>query len=153
MQRVELLQEGVVGLLRALERYDVRHEAPFWAYAAFWVRQAMQQLVAELTRPAVLSDRALRQLARIKDAQQRALQESGRQPRRAELVARTGLTGDQVDSLLAVEASPGPSTSRSSPRAERRYPNPKRSEASPSSAPEARSRTRARSRTAEISPP
>jgi RNA polymerase primary sigma factor len=66
----------------------------------------MQQLVAELTRPAVLSDRALRQLARIKDAQRRAFQETGRQPRRAELVARTGLTGEQLDSLLAVEAPP-----------------------------------------------
>jgi RNA polymerase primary sigma factor len=58
-------------------------------YAAFWVGQAMQQLVAELTRPAVLSDRALRQLARVKDAHQRALQETGRHLGRAELLART----------------------------------------------------------------
>ncbi|MBX5470756.1 MAG: sigma-70 family RNA polymerase sigma factor [Thermoleophilaceae bacterium] len=103
VDRVELLQEGVVGLLRALERYDPRRGVPFWGYAAFWVRQAMQQLVSELTRPLVLSDRALRQLARIKDAHHSALQETGREPDRDELVARTGLTGDQVDSLLAVE--------------------------------------------------
>jgi RNA polymerase primary sigma factor len=106
VDRVELLQEGVVGLLRALERYDAGRGVPFWGYATFWVRQAMQQLVAELTRPAVLSDRALRQLARIKDARQRALQETGREPGRAELLARTGLTGDQLESLLAVEAAP-----------------------------------------------
>ena len=56
----ELLQEGVVGLLRALERYDVELGTPFWAYAKWWVRQAMQQLVSELTGPVVLSDRALR---------------------------------------------------------------------------------------------
>ena len=62
VDRVELLQEGVVGLLRALERYDPDQGVPFWGYASFWVRQAMQQLVAELTRPLVLSDRALRQL-------------------------------------------------------------------------------------------
>src|SRR3954468_21019515 len=49
IDRVELLQEGVVGLLRALERYDASRGTPFWAYAAWWVRQAMQQLVAELT--------------------------------------------------------------------------------------------------------
>jgi DNA-directed RNA polymerase sigma subunit (sigma70/sigma32) len=58
----------VVGLLRALERYDPDLGTPFWAYAAWWVRQAMQQLVAELTRPVVLSDHALRQLTRVKEA-------------------------------------------------------------------------------------
>src|SRR5207248_3815401 len=66
--RTELVQEGVVGLLRALERFDPTRGTPFWAYASWWVRQAMQQLVAELTRPVVMSDRALRQLSKIKDA-------------------------------------------------------------------------------------
>src|SRR4051794_23540607 len=64
VDRTELMQEGVVGLLRALERFDPSRGTPFWAYASWWVRQAMQQLVSELTRPVVLSDRALRQLAR-----------------------------------------------------------------------------------------
>jgi DNA-directed RNA polymerase specialized sigma subunit len=62
------MQEGVVGLLRALTRYDPGHGTPFWAYAAWWVRQAMQQHVARTTGPIDLSDRALRQLARIEDA-------------------------------------------------------------------------------------
>jgi RNA polymerase sigma factor (sigma-70 family) len=103
IDRVELVQEGVVGLLRALERYEVGRGVPFWAYATFWVRQAMQQLVAELTRPLVLSDRALRQVARLKDAHRGALAESGREPGRDELAARSGLPGDQVDALLAAE--------------------------------------------------
>jgi RNA polymerase sigma factor (sigma-70 family) len=103
IDRVELVQEGVVGLLRALERYEPGRGVPFWAYATFWVRQAMQQLVAELTRPLVLSDRALRQVARLKDAHRGALAESGREPGRDELAARSGLTGDQVDALLAAE--------------------------------------------------
>jgi DNA-directed RNA polymerase sigma subunit (sigma70/sigma32) len=51
------MQEGVVGLLRALERYDPELETPFWAYASWWVRQAMQQLVSELSRPVVVPDR------------------------------------------------------------------------------------------------
>ena len=49
--RAELMQAGVVGLLRALERYDPELETPFWAYASWWVRRAMQQLVSELGRP------------------------------------------------------------------------------------------------------
>src|ERR1700758_4261245 len=63
--RVELMQEGVVGLLRAPERYDPTLGGPFGGYATWWVRQAMQQLIAELP-PTVLSDRALRHLAQLR---------------------------------------------------------------------------------------
>jgi RNA polymerase sigma factor (sigma-70 family) len=106
IERVELLQEGVVGLLRALERYDATRGVPFWAYASFWVRHAMQQLVAELTRPVVLSDRALRQLARVRDVHRQALRETGAEPSREALIERTGLSGDQLDDLLVLERPP-----------------------------------------------
>jgi RNA polymerase sigma factor (sigma-70 family) len=106
IHRQELLQEGVVGVLRALERYDARRGVPFWGYATWWVRQAMQQLVSELTRPMVLSDRALRHLARLKEAHREAVQATGREPTREQLAERTGLDLDQVDDLLAVERSP-----------------------------------------------
>jgi RNA polymerase primary sigma factor len=106
IDRIELLQEGVVGLLRALERYDPERGVPFWGYAAFWVRQAMQQLVAELTRPLVLSDRALRQLARLKEAHRGVLAETGREPKREELIERSGLSAEQVDGLLSAERPP-----------------------------------------------
>jgi len=106
VDRVELIQEGVVGFLRALERYDPARGTPFWAYAAWWVRQAMQQLVSELTGPVVLSDRALRQLARVKDAHRSAVAETGREPGSVELAERTGLSVDQVDDLTAVERTP-----------------------------------------------
>jgi RNA polymerase sigma factor (sigma-70 family) len=109
VERLELLQEGVLGLLRALERYEPGRGVPFWGYAAFWVRQAMQSLVAELTRPLVLSDRGLRQLARLQDAHREALRETGREPGRDDLVERSGLTGDQVDGLL-LAARPARST-------------------------------------------
>jgi RNA polymerase primary sigma factor len=72
VERVELLQEGVVGLLRAVERFDPKLGTPFWAYAGWWVRQAMQQLVSELTAPTVLSDRAARHLARLRHARRQA---------------------------------------------------------------------------------
>jgi RNA polymerase sigma factor (sigma-70 family) len=106
LEREELLQEGVLGLLRALERYDPDRGVPFWPYAVWWVRQAMQQLVAELTRPLVLSDRGLRHLARLKDAHATALRETGREPTREGLATRAGLTRAQVDDLLAVDRPP-----------------------------------------------
>lgn len=106
VHRAELLQEGVVGVLRALERYDPERGIPFWGYATWWVRQAMQQLVSELTRPVVLSDRALRHLACLKDVHHQAVQLTGREPSRAELAERSGLSPQQVDDLLATERGP-----------------------------------------------
>lgn len=104
--RVELMQEGVVGLLRALERYDPELGVPFWGYAAWWVRQAMQQLVAELTRPTVLSDRALRQLSQLRRAHGEYMTEHGREPSAGELADSSGLAPTQVAELLALERVP-----------------------------------------------
>ena len=106
IERRELLQEGVVGLLRARERYDPGRGVPFAAYASWWVRQAMQQLVAELTRPVVLSDRALRHLAQLREAVSAGIRESGQEPGPGELAERTGLSAEQVDALLAAEGRP-----------------------------------------------
>src|SRR6185503_2128730 len=89
-----------------IKRYDAELGTPFWAYACWWVRQAMQQLVSELTRPVVLSDRALRQLARVKDARREHTHAHSREPCSAELAEHTGLTRDQVENLLAVERAP-----------------------------------------------
>jgi RNA polymerase sigma factor (sigma-70 family) len=106
VDRSELMQDGVVGLLRALNRYDAGRETPFWAYASWWVRQAMQQLVSELGRPVVLSDRALRQLARLRDARGEHLQRCGRDPTSGELAQRTGLARSQVENLIVAERCP-----------------------------------------------
>ena len=102
----ELKQEGVVGLLRALERFDIELGTPFWGYASWWVRQAMQNLVAQMSHPVVLSDRALRQLARVKAARARLGQAHGTEPGTAELAAATALRRDQVDALFAVDRRP-----------------------------------------------
>jgi RNA polymerase primary sigma factor len=106
IDRAELTQEGVVGLLRALQRFDPELETPFWMYASWWVRQAMQQLVSELTRPIVMSDRALRKVARIKDAQRAHLQRHGREPSTAALAEATDMPRTQVERLMAAERSP-----------------------------------------------
>lgn len=106
ISRLELMQEGVVGLLRALERYDPQLGVPFWGYAAWWVRQAMQQLVAELTRPMVLSDRALRVLSRLRRAHAEYVAQHGREPTAAELADRSGIPVEQVAELLPLERAP-----------------------------------------------
>jgi RNA polymerase primary sigma factor len=106
VDRAELMQEGAVGLLRALERFDPELGIPFWAYAGWWVRQAMQQLVTEMMRPVVLSDRAVRQLARIKRARASLAQDNRREPSLDDLASSTGFTRDQVGHLIAAERRP-----------------------------------------------
>jgi RNA polymerase primary sigma factor len=100
VDQAELLQEGVVGLLRALERYDPEVGTPFWAYACWWVRQSMQQLVSELARPIVLSDRAWRQLTLLRDCRNTWLREHGTEPTPVQLADVAGLRVAQVDRLL-----------------------------------------------------
>jgi RNA polymerase sigma factor (sigma-70 family) len=103
VERGELVQEGVAGLLFAARRYDPRMETPFWGYASFWVRKAMQELVADVARPVALSDHAVRGLARVKAARRRHFERSGTEPSRSELIAATGMSGDQIDQLLAID--------------------------------------------------
>jgi RNA polymerase sigma factor (sigma-70 family) len=106
LEHRELRQEGVVGLLRAARRYDRAFETPFWAYASWWVRQAMQQLVAELTSPVVLSDRAARDLVHVKEARSVFVRANRREPSDGELAAAAGMRRDQVERLIAIERAP-----------------------------------------------
>jgi RNA polymerase primary sigma factor len=66
----------------------------------------MQELVAELTRPVALSDRAVRGLAQIRKARREHLQSHGTEPTNKELSGATGFTLEQLESLQATERTP-----------------------------------------------
>jgi RNA polymerase primary sigma factor len=102
----ELVQAGVVGVLFAARRYNLALRTPFWAYASFWVRKAMQELIAERTRAVALSDRAVRDLARIRAARHEHVRLNGAEPSDGELSRATGFSRPQVESLLAAERVP-----------------------------------------------
>jgi RNA polymerase primary sigma factor len=106
VRRAELVQEGVAALLFATRRYDPGRETPFWGYASFWVRKAMQELVAEMSRPAALSDHAVRALARIKAERRAHLQAGGAEATTQEIATATGLAPALVESLLAIDRAP-----------------------------------------------
>jgi RNA polymerase sigma factor (sigma-70 family) len=101
VERLELLQEGVVGLLQALERYDPGRGTPFWVYAQPYVQRAMQRLVAELGDAAAMSDHALRRLSRLKSAEDELTQERREAPSREEIIARSGVDRDEAEKVLA----------------------------------------------------
>jgi RNA polymerase sigma factor (sigma-70 family) len=104
--RRELVQEGVAGLLLAARRFDPSRSTPFWGYAAFWVRKAMQELVAELARPVALSDRAVRGLAAVRTATSEHLERHGVEPSSEQLSRSTGLPAEQIERLRATERTP-----------------------------------------------
>ena len=106
IERQELVQEGVVGLLFAARRYDPRLGTRFWVYASFWVRKGMQDLVADLAHPVALSDRAARDLARIKAAHREHLQAHGCEPSDEQLSDATGLSAVHVERLSAAARAP-----------------------------------------------
>jgi RNA polymerase primary sigma factor len=112
--RDELMQAGALGLLRGLRRYEPARGTPFWAYASWWVRQAMQELVAELAYPVALSDRALRQLASLHRAQRAFAVAHNGEPSARELACDCGLPHEHVRRLLAVDSAPGPLASTAS---------------------------------------
>jgi RNA polymerase sigma factor (sigma-70 family) len=106
IERSELLQEGIAGLLFAARRYDPELRTPFWGYATFWVRKAMQELVAELTRPVALSDRAVRDLTQVRRARLEHQRTHGVEPTLDQLSTATGLSHGQLESLQTAERMP-----------------------------------------------
>jgi RNA polymerase primary sigma factor len=106
VDRQDLVQEGVAGLLFAAHRYDAGRSTPFWSYASFWVRKAMQELVADLRGPVALSDRAVRALAQLKVARREYVQANGSEPSDEDLSRATGFTRAQIERLHASARRP-----------------------------------------------
>ena len=102
----ELVQAGVVGVLFAAQRYNLALRTPFWAYASFWVRKAMQELIAERSRAVALSDRAVRDLARVRAARNEHLRLHGSEPSDPDLSRATGFSRRHVERLRAAERVP-----------------------------------------------
>jgi RNA polymerase primary sigma factor len=106
VERLELVQEGVVGLLQALHRYDPATGTPLWAYARPTVERSMRRLLAELGDAASLSEGALRRLSRVKTAEDELIGEQHRLPSREEVAERAGVDPDEVARVFAAASPP-----------------------------------------------
>jgi RNA polymerase sigma factor (sigma-70 family) len=104
LDQTDLIQEGIVGLLRALARYDPDRGVPFAAYASWWIRQSLQDARSDFVRPFRLPPKALRQLSQLKSEHQRIYQVEQRSPGIDELAERTNVELDQARSLAAADA-------------------------------------------------
>lgn len=104
LEQADLLQEGIVGLLRALQRFDPDRGVPFAPFATWWIRQSLQEARSDFMRPMRLPPKALRQLSQLKSEHQRIYQGERRSANIGELADRTNIELHQAESLLSADA-------------------------------------------------
>lgn len=92
----DLVQEGNIGLFKAVERFDHRREARFSTYAVWWIRQAITRAIADQARTVRLPVHVVDTINKLTRVEQRLMQELGRQPLPEEIAHEMGIDEHRV---------------------------------------------------------